>query len=142
MAAPLQSEQQEIEKANSNTVTVTPAEPEVKQMIFKDPFFNHSCKGIATNKKTRVWKNLRQIIAAERLLPWQPNDATYSSIEAPPSFKPARKYSDITGLPAKYTDPQTKIRYASTEEFSRIRMLPSDITAGYLSLRKANIPVP
>ena len=39
MAAPLQSEQQEIEKANSNTVTVTPAEPEVKQMIFKDPNF-------------------------------------------------------------------------------------------------------
>ena len=39
MAAPLQSEQQEVEKANSNTVTVTPAEPEVKQMIFKDPNF-------------------------------------------------------------------------------------------------------
>ncbi|KAI0227491.1 INO80 complex subunit C [Lamellibrachia satsuma] len=141
MAVPLLSELPDVEKPSSKQLAVV-VEPEVKEMIFKDSSFVHSCRGVATNKKMRVWKNLRQIIAAERVLPWKTDDATYSSIEAPPSFKPAKKYSDITGLPAKYTDPQTKIRYASTEEFSRIRMLPSDITAGYLALRKANIPVP
>ena len=31
---------------------------------------------------------------------------TYGSIDAPPSFKPAKKYSDVSGLPAVYTDPQ------------------------------------
>ncbi len=36
--------------------------------------FQHSTKGSATNKKTRVWKNQKQIIAAERLLPWKPDD--------------------------------------------------------------------
>ena len=40
----------------------------------------HSCKGVATNKKTRVWKNLRQIVAAERLLPWKPDDVTCAYI--------------------------------------------------------------
>ena len=65
-----------------------------------------------------------------------------SGIDAPPSFTPAKKYSDITGLPAKYTDPHTKIRYATTEEFARIRVLPTDIVSGYLTLRKAISIVP
>ncbi|PVD30572.1 hypothetical protein C0Q70_09840 [Pomacea canaliculata] len=43
---------------------------------------------------------------------------------------------------AKYTDPQTKIRFADAEEFSRVRMLPSDLVTGYLALRKASAPVP
>ncbi|XP_035664475.1 INO80 complex subunit C-like [Branchiostoma floridae] len=78
----------------------------------------------------------------ERTLPWKPEDPTYSSLDGPPSFKPAKKYSDLSGLPASYTDPHTKIRYANTDEFSRIRMLPSDIVTGYLALRRANTPVP
>ncbi|XP_064647935.1 INO80 complex subunit C-like [Lineus longissimus] len=110
--------------------------------VFKDAKFVHSTKGAAGNKKTRVWKNLKQIVAADRQLPWQPTDTLYGSIEAPPSFKPAKKYSDITGLPAKYTDPQTKLRYATPDEYTRIRMLPQDIVAGLLTLRKANAPVP
>ena len=64
---------------------------------------------------------------------------TYSSIDAPPSFLPAKKYSDISGLPALYTDPQTKLNYSTPEEFKLIRKLPSDIVAGYLTLRRANI---
>ena len=62
----------------------------------------------------------------------------FSSIDAPPSFLPAKKYSDISGLEAVYTDPQTKLNYACTEEFCEIRKLPSDIVEGYLTLRKAN----
>ena len=42
---------------------------------------------------------------------------------------------------AKYTDPHTKVRYATTEEFKRIRNLTSDIATGYLTLRKANVAV-
>ncbi|KAK7494992.1 hypothetical protein BaRGS_00013871 [Batillaria attramentaria] len=110
--------------------------------VFKDPNFVHSSIGAAGSKRTRVWKNLKQIVATERSLPWQRTDVTYSSLDAPPSFKPARKYSDLSGLSSKYTDPQTKIRFANAEEFTRARMLPSDLVTGYLALRKASGPVP
>ncbi|XP_077978154.1 uncharacterized protein LOC144433678 [Glandiceps talaboti] len=119
----------------------SPAVSEITHRVFpfKDPSFFH--KGNATSGKKRLWRSLKQILSSERSLPWQQDDPTYSSIDAPPSFKPAKKYSDLSGLSANYTDPHTKIRYSNTEEFSRIRMLPMDIVSGYLALRKANIPV-
>ncbi|MEJ1283460.1 INO80 complex subunit C [Cricetulus griseus] len=85
------------------------------------------------------------------------------SIDAPPSFKPAKKYSDVSGLllahmlflclacslhtmfkcsQANYTDPQSKLRFSTIEEFSYIRRLPSDVVTGYLALRKATSIVP
>jgi len=42
---------------------------------------------------------------------------------------------------AKYTDPQTKLRYSNTEEFARIKMMPGDLVTGCLTLRRANIIV-
>ncbi|CAG0888314.1 unnamed protein product [Darwinula stevensoni] len=62
------------------------------------------------------------------------------SIEAPPSKAPPSKYSDVSGLPANYLDPETKLRYATAEEYSIIGELPSDIVTGYLALRKALPP--
>lgn len=60
------------------------------------------------------------------------------SVNAPPSFKPNKKYSDISGLLAPYTDPYSKLLYANTEEYSTIQSLPMDISAGYLQLRGAS----
>ncbi|XP_024069123.1 INO80 complex subunit C isoform X1 [Terrapene carolina triunguis] len=120
-----------------------PMEAAIKPLPFKDPNFIHSgIGGAAAGKKNRTWKNLKQILASERALPWQLNDPSYFNIEAPPSFKPAKKYSDISGLPANYTDPQSKLRFSSIEEFAYIRMLPSDVVTGYLALRKATSIVP
>lgn len=114
-----------------------------KPLPFKTPSFTHSgIGGAAAGKKNRTWKNLKQILASERTLPWQLNDPSYFSIDAPPSFKPAKKYSDISGLPANYTDPQSKLRFSTIEEFAYIRMLPSDVVTGYLTLRKATTVVP
>uniref|UniRef100_A0A3B5MXH4 Vps72/YL1 C-terminal domain-containing protein n=1 Tax=Xiphophorus couchianus TaxID=32473 RepID=A0A3B5MXH4_9TELE len=110
--------------------------------------FPRSCRqhsgigGAAAGKKNRTWKNLKQILALERTLPWKLNDPNYYNIDAPPSLKPAKKYSDISGLPANYTDPQTKLRFTSSEEFSYIRLLPTDVVTGYLTLRKATCIVP
>ncbi|XP_037309881.2 INO80 complex subunit C [Pungitius pungitius] len=119
------------------------AESTAKPPPFKDPAFMHSgIGGAAAGKKNRTWKNLKQILALERTLPWQLNDPNYYSIEAPPSLKPTKKYSDISGLPANYTDPQTKLRFTSSEEFSYIRLLPTDVVTGYLALRKATCIVP
>ncbi|XP_036414810.1 LOW QUALITY PROTEIN: INO80 complex subunit C [Colossoma macropomum] len=120
-----------------------PAEPVAKPLPFKDPKFVHSgIGGAAAGKKNRTWKNLKQILAAERALPWKISDPNYYNIDAPPSMKPPKKYSDISGLPANYTDPQTKLRFTSSEEFSYIRLLPTDVVAGYLALRKATCIVP
>ncbi|KAK3515690.1 hypothetical protein QTP70_028467 [Hemibagrus guttatus] len=119
------------------------AEPVTKPLSFKDPNFVHSgIGGAAAGKKNRTWKNLKQILATERVLPWKISDPNYYNIDAPPSLKPPKKYSDISGLPANYTDPQTKLRFTSTEEFSYIRLLPTDVVAGYLTLRKATCIVP
>ncbi|XP_073703748.1 INO80 complex subunit C [Garra rufa] len=118
-------------------------ETSTKCLPFKNPNFVHSgIGGAAAGKKNRTWKNLKQILAAEKALPWNINDPNYCNIDAPPSMKPAKKYSDISGLPANYTDPQTKLRFASTEEFSYIRQLPTDAVTGYLALRKATCIVP
>ncbi|KAH9554223.1 hypothetical protein CY35_08G053400 [Sphagnum magellanicum] len=61
------------------------------------------------------------------------------NIEAPPSMYPAKKYCDITGFEAPYTDPRTKLRYANTEVFKLIRSLPDDYIQGYLALRNAAV---
>ncbi|XP_034553717.1 INO80 complex subunit C [Notolabrus celidotus] len=120
-----------------------PAEPTAKPPPFKDPIFMHSgIGGAAAGKKNRTWKNLKQILALERTLPWKLNDPNYYNIDAPPSLLPTKKYSDISGLPANYTDPQSKLRFTSSEEFSYIRLLPSDVVTGYLALRKATCIVP
>ncbi|KAL4222835.1 INO80 complex subunit C [Mactra antiquata] len=86
------------EESRDSPVSMTTTSAD-KCPVFKNPNFVHSSIGSAGSKKTRVWKNLKQIVAAERSLPWQPDDTTYGMIDAPPSFKPALKYSDISGLP-------------------------------------------
>ncbi|KAL0985336.1 hypothetical protein UPYG_G00155650 [Umbra pygmaea] len=127
----------------SDAAALASMEPTSKPLPFKDPMFVHSgIGGAAAGKKNRTWKNLKQILAVERTLPWNVNDPNYYSIDAPPSLKPAKKYSDISGLPANYTDPQTKLRFTSPEEFSYLRLLPTDTVTGYLALRKATCIVP
>ncbi|XP_034409463.1 INO80 complex subunit C [Cyclopterus lumpus] len=127
--------------ADCGPTTIT--ESTAKPPPFKDPAFMHSgIGGAAAGKKNRTWKNLKQILALERTLPWKLNDPSYYSIDALPSLKPTKKYSDISGLPANYTDPQTKLRFTSSEEFSYIRLLPTDVVTGYLALRKATCIVP
>ncbi|XP_077455049.1 INO80 complex subunit C [Stigmatopora argus] len=125
------------------TSSSTSIECTVTPPPFKDPSFMHSgIGGAAAGKKNRTWKNLKQILVLERTLPWKMDDPNYYNIDAPPSLKPSKKYSDISGLPANYTDPQTKLRFTSTEEFSYIRLLPTDVVTGYLALRKATCIVP
>ncbi|KAF8427811.1 hypothetical protein EV426DRAFT_631649 [Tirmania nivea] len=66
--------------------------------------------------------------------------ATYTNIESAPSFHPARAHwCDITGLPSKYVDPRTKLRYADVEVYRAIRELPPGGKEGYLELRGANV---
>lgn len=63
---------------------------------------------------------------------------TYSSIEAPPSLRPRKKFCDITGLIAPYTDPKTGLRYHSVEIYEIIKTFGPGVDQSYLTLRGDN----
>lgn len=67
--------------------------------------------------------------------------ATYTNIESAPSLHPAHQkhYCDITGLPAPYTDPKTRLRYHSREIFELVRGLPQGVAEKYLEARGAHV---
>ena len=127
-------------KKSPSTVPQDDEPPVVKKeniAKFKNPNFSFSF--IDTNKK-RTWKGLKQIIQSEKSAKFDPDIPTYNSIDAPPSLKPSKRYSDISGLVAQYTDPLTLLHFSTSNEFETIRTLPSNIVQGYLGLRgKATI---
>ncbi|KAI9832707.1 MAG: hypothetical protein M1826_001264 [Phylliscum demangeonii] len=66
--------------------------------------------------------------------------ATYTNIESAPSLLPSRlkHYCDITGLPAPYTDPKTRLRYHNQEVFAVVRGLGQGVAEKYLETRGAH----
>jgi INO80 complex subunit C len=52
--------------------------------------------------------------------------------QAPPSLLPAKKYCDITGLPAKYTDPKTRLHFRGLEVLDVIRGMVSFLLPAFL----------
>ncbi|KAF9427643.1 chromatin-remodeling complex subunit ies6 [Podila epigama] len=88
---------------------------------------------------TKKTKNLKQIIALERAKDYKPTTPTYWNIEALPSMTPQKKYCDITGLEARYTDPKTRLRYHSTEVYQLIKNQPIGVVQMYLGLRNAAV---
>ncbi|KAK3294893.1 YL1 nuclear protein C-terminal domain-containing protein [Chaetomium fimeti] len=64
--------------------------------------------------------------------------ATYTNIESAPSLAPLRHYCDVTGLPAPYMDPKTRIRYHNREVFAMIRTLPQGVGEQFLEARGAH----
>lgn len=85
------------------------------------------------------WKNLKQVVAQEQTQDWPVEFPTYWNIEAAPSLKPQKKYCDVTGLPAKYTDPKTNVRYYSAEVYQILKNMPPGSEQQYLELRNANV---
>lgn len=64
--------------------------------------------------------------------------ATYTNIESAPSLAHSKRYCDITGLPAPYVDPKTRLRYHNKETFGLIRSLPQGVEEMYLEVRNAH----
>lgn len=65
-------------------------------------------------------------------------NATYTNIESAPSLAHPKHYCDITGLPAPYTDPKTRLRYHDKEVFGVIRSLGQGVAEQYLEARGAH----
>lgn len=65
-------------------------------------------------------------------------NATYTNIESAPSMAHHKHYCDVTGLPAPYTDPKTRLRYHNGEIFGLIRNLGQGVAEQYLEARGAH----
>ena len=66
---------------------------------------------------------------------------SYTNIEAAPSLHPSsqRHYCDITGLPAPYTDPKSRLRYHNSQMFGIVRTLGQHPIESYLAARGAHV---
>lgn len=64
--------------------------------------------------------------------------ATYTNIESAPSLAHSKHYCDVTGLPAPYQDPKTRIRYHNREVYALIRSLPQTSAELFLEARGAH----
>ncbi|KAL1866115.1 hypothetical protein VTK73DRAFT_4908 [Phialemonium thermophilum] len=64
--------------------------------------------------------------------------ATYTNIESAPSLAHSKRYCDVTGLPAPYVDPKTRMRYHNREVFAMIRSLPQGVGEQFLEARGAH----
>ena len=64
--------------------------------------------------------------------------ATYTNIESAPSMSHSKRYCDITGLSAPYTDPKTRLRYHNKEVFGVVRSLGQGVAEQYLEARGAH----
>ena len=63
------------------------------------------------------------------------------SIAAPPSMLPPKKYCDLTGLLAPYTDPKTGLRFHSSLQYRAIQGMPPEVLAHHRALR-GTLPSP
>ncbi|GAA6053820.1 hypothetical protein JCM3770_003052 [Rhodotorula araucariae] len=60
---------------------------------------------------------------------------SYASVEAPPSLMPPKRYCDVTGLDAKYTDPKSMLRYHNPEVYDVLRTFQPAVIQAYLAVR-------
>ena len=87
-------------------------------------------------------QNLSTLVLEKNLQASTPSGpiATWTNIESAPSLHPAHQkhYCDITGLPARYTDPKTRLRYHNKEVFEAVRSLQQGQAEDYLEARGAH----
>ncbi|CAH8492011.1 unnamed protein product [Heterobilharzia americana] len=89
----------------------------------------------ASERKKTTFKSIKQVLNAESQVDYSSDAVLYGHISAPPRARPPMKVSDLSGIPTAYTDPLTKLDYASSSEFRRLRYLPQHVINGYLALK-------
>lgn len=52
-----------------------------------------------------------------------------------PSSLPSHKYCDLTGFPARYTDPKTHLHYYSAREYQKIKHMHTETIKQMLEIR-------
>ncbi|ORY81749.1 hypothetical protein BCR35DRAFT_265619, partial [Leucosporidium creatinivorum] len=57
------------------------------------------------------------------------------TVEAPPSVVPQKKWCDVTGLEAPYTDPKSTLRYHNAEVYEVLKTFQPAVIQTYLAVR-------
>ncbi|EPQ10406.1 INO80 complex subunit C [Myotis brandtii] len=83
-----------------------------------------------------------EAMSEDKMVPSDFSTGPVEKTSKPLPFKDPNFVHSGHGLLADYTDPQSKLRFSTTEEFSYIQRLPSDVVTGYLALRKATRIMP
>jgi len=130
------SSQQTLSTTCTTNTSSSTCQSHVKSAPFKSPQFM-SLRSASSSKKSRAWKNLKQMIASEKCSSGV-SGVSYGALDSPASKRPCKKYSDVTGIAAKYKDPTSKLLYHNSDEFATITILSQDVINGYLELRKGN----
>mmetsp|Transcript_13773 Transcript_13773/g.34689 ORF Transcript_13773/g.34689 Transcript_13773/m.34689 type:complete len:124 (+) Transcript_13773:26-397(+) len=91
--------------------------------------------------KKRKKLTLKRVVDASGFDKLPPTEATWSNIESRPTFLPVKKYSDLSGFEAPYTDPKTKLRYSSAQEYQQILEMPQELVQARLVLRGLNVAI-
>jgi INO80 complex subunit C len=99
------------------------------ELPFKNPNFKRSKE-----------KNFKQILLFEKTIEGEPDNLDFLRIGALPSLKPKKKYCDLSGLVAIYTDPKTLLHYFNATYYHKIQQLSDDQVKKYLELRNAHNP--
>lgn len=108
--------------------------------VTPQPNMAQAAQSLATLVLERNLQKAMNTNVSSNLLPTFGPAVTYTNIESAPSLHAAKKhYCDITGLPARYTDPKTKLRYHNQEIFGVVRTLPPGGPDQYLAARGANV---
>ncbi|KAE8149889.1 chromatin-remodeling complex subunit Ies6 [Aspergillus avenaceus] len=122
-------------QANSGATTPLPATTTTSTDGVQTPADGTNLAQAAQNLSTLVLeKNARATFPSGPAV-------TYTNIESAPSLHPSQqtRYCDITGLPAPYTDPKTRLRYHDREVFGVVRSLTQGVPESYLELRAAHV---
>ncbi|GAA5887059.1 hypothetical protein JCM16303_007120 [Sporobolomyces ruberrimus] len=80
-------------------------------------------------------KRKKKVQQEEELMKAFSEVVSYSSVEAPPSLLPPKKYCDVTGLEAKYVDPKSTLRYHNPEIYELVKTFQPAVIQAYLGVR-------
>lgn len=124
--------------ANQDSATASTPNPDESNLVAGENLLAGSSKQPNVAHTT---KNLSRLAIERNTRPNSSGFAhglTYSNIESAPSLAHSKHYCDITGLPAPYTDPKTRLRYHNKEVFGVIRSLGPGVAEQYLEARGAH----
>ncbi|KAI5479246.1 hypothetical protein MNV49_003940 [Pseudohyphozyma bogoriensis] len=106
------------------------------------PFKNPAYQSKASSGKRN--KTLKQVVTIEKegereRIEKDPSCVTFSSVEAPPSILPQKRYCDVTGLEAPYKDPKSTLRYHNVEVYDVIKSFQPAVIQAYLASRGSGV---
>jgi len=93
---------------------------------------------LVLDKNTKATSSLQPPTMTQQGQTIQIPSYTYTSLAAAPSLKPKQRYCDITGLPARYQDPKSGLRYHDKEIYAVVKTLGTAQVQEYLAARGAH----